>query len=289
MDFQGPGSDMSELNTYLLSKLLWDPTIDADAAIGTFVRGFYQDAAEPIMEYLSLLHGEVVLQGYEVRSAIWTDVNTDPKGYLQPATVLSAAAAIRRALSAVEGPALVRVQQAAMPIYWTILQRYVEFRSYALANRLPWPVEPSLTGIFAAFSRSFNATADRWGIQPSLGLSPAEMPWKHSCSNPLNRSHHCDQLPLLAAQIFTLCPGNGSKVADPVAPLRVNASSVYQRDPVYARGPSVSGLCKCRTSGGTFSASLTARAGQGGATAGRPAGSSSSSPPTVHSQCPSRC
>jgi len=289
MDFQGPGSDMSELNTYLLSKLLWDPTIDADAAIGTFVRGFYQDAAEPIMEYLSLLHGEVVLQGYEVRSAIWTDVNTDPKGYLQPATVLSAAAAIRRALSAVEGAALVRVQQAAMPIFWTILHRFVEFRSYALAHQVPWPVEPSLTGIFAAFSRCFNATAARWGIQPSLGLSPAEMPWEHSCSNPLNTSHHCDQLPLLAAQIFTLCPGNGSKVADPVAPLRVNASSVYQRDPVFARGPSVSGLCKCRTSGGTFSASLTARAGQGGATAGRPAGSSSSSPPTVHSQLPSRC
>eukprot|EP01050_Picozoa_sp_SAG11_P036726 SAG11_NODE_14127_length_624_cov_0.851429_1_plen_185_part_10 len=128
-----------------------------------------------------------------------------------------------------------------MPIYWTMLHRYVELRSYALRYRLAWPVEPTLTRLFATFSRAFNATTERWGIEPSLGLSPRQPPWRHSCNNPLNGSHHCDQLPLLAAQIFTRCP-NSSEVADPVAPFLVNASSTYTRDPVYAGGPSVGGL-----------------------------------------------
>ena len=51
MDISGPGGDMSELNAFLLSKLLWNPDVDTDAAIGSFLRGFYGTrAATFVME-----------------------------------------------------------------------------------------------------------------------------------------------------------------------------------------------------------------------------------------------
>lgn len=49
-----PG-DFSELRQYLLAKLLWDTTIDMEATIADFLRGYYGKAANSIQKYLSLL------------------------------------------------------------------------------------------------------------------------------------------------------------------------------------------------------------------------------------------
>jgi hypothetical protein len=269
MGFQGSGADMSELNAYLLSKLLWDPKADSDAVIATFLRNFYGETASVyIMEYLSLVHGEAVLNGYSPRSAIWSDVNVSPTGYLPPPVVLACAEAFENALAAAAAggtPAeFVRVQQASMSIYWVTLNRWVELRNYAMVNKQPWPIEDTLNEAFVAFGLKYNATARRYGavahagksqnsnftnghgliVAPNMGdsLTPGRgTPYAHSCSNPRNGSIHCAQLPLFQTKLFSRCPAAlGGGLAEPVVPYSVNASSCYSRDPTLMK-PALNG------------------------------------------------
>ena len=47
------GGDMSELKTYLIAKLLWNPQLDADALRAEFLAGYYRAAAPAVEEYLT--------------------------------------------------------------------------------------------------------------------------------------------------------------------------------------------------------------------------------------------
>jgi hypothetical protein len=131
-----------------------------------------------------------------------------------------------------------------MTIYWTILHRWVEMRNYALVSATPWPLQqPTLGEAFETFSGYYNATAKRWrgrGLSsvtyPNLSLLPNAQPWSHKCTNPLNTSRHCAQLPLLRAQLFSRCPvALGGGDGEPVVPYAVNASSCYSLDPRFAK------------------------------------------------------
>ena len=50
--------NFSELKSYLLSKLLWNPNADVNVIIDDFMNGFYGAAATYIREYFDLLHSE---------------------------------------------------------------------------------------------------------------------------------------------------------------------------------------------------------------------------------------
>ena len=51
--------EMSPLSGYLNAKMLWDPNYDEDTAINDFLEGVYGKAAQPIRQYLDLLHDKV--------------------------------------------------------------------------------------------------------------------------------------------------------------------------------------------------------------------------------------
>lgn len=52
--FQGPG-ERSLMRSWVMAKLLWDPSLDVAALTEDFARGYFEDAAEPILEYYTLL------------------------------------------------------------------------------------------------------------------------------------------------------------------------------------------------------------------------------------------
>ncbi|MFW6060610.1 MAG: DUF4838 domain-containing protein [Phycisphaeraceae bacterium] len=54
--YQTVGSDMAALRVWLLSRLMWDPSQDADALLDEFLAGYYGDAGPMIREYLETLH-----------------------------------------------------------------------------------------------------------------------------------------------------------------------------------------------------------------------------------------
>ena len=48
------GGDMSELKSYLIAKLLWNPQLDAAALCAEFLAGYYRAAAPAVAEYLAV-------------------------------------------------------------------------------------------------------------------------------------------------------------------------------------------------------------------------------------------
>lgn len=56
---KGGGGEMAWLRSYVLAKLLWNPSVDVNAAIHEFLQGVYGRAAPRMREYFDLLHHEV--------------------------------------------------------------------------------------------------------------------------------------------------------------------------------------------------------------------------------------
>ncbi|MDD4646398.1 MAG: DUF4838 domain-containing protein, partial [Bacteroidales bacterium] len=54
------GHEFSELKSYLISRLLWNPDINADSVITDFMNGYYGAAAPFVRMYLDTLQGEVL-------------------------------------------------------------------------------------------------------------------------------------------------------------------------------------------------------------------------------------
>lgn len=66
--------ELSPLSGYLNAKLLWDPDYDEDTAITEFLEGVYGEAAEPIRQYIDLLHDKVEKEN--LHAAIWVGPRT---------------------------------------------------------------------------------------------------------------------------------------------------------------------------------------------------------------------
>ena len=52
------GTDFSELRAYMLSKLMWNPSCDADSLMQTFLKGYYGPSAPYLYQYQKLLQNE---------------------------------------------------------------------------------------------------------------------------------------------------------------------------------------------------------------------------------------
>lgn len=55
----GGGGSFSELQAYVMSKLMWDPTTDEKPLIEEWHKGVYGKAAPPMLEWFNLLHDQV--------------------------------------------------------------------------------------------------------------------------------------------------------------------------------------------------------------------------------------
>lgn len=57
--YQSLHGELSELRAYMLSKLLWDPTIPADSLAREFIYGYYGKAAPAVWEYCQMMENLV--------------------------------------------------------------------------------------------------------------------------------------------------------------------------------------------------------------------------------------
>ena len=63
----GLTGEFSDLRNYLISHLIWDPSLDADALLNEFVNLHYGAAASPILEYIAFLHNNAEAKGLHPR------------------------------------------------------------------------------------------------------------------------------------------------------------------------------------------------------------------------------
>lgn len=77
------GGEFSELRCYVLSKLLWNPYLDADSLVNDFVNGYYGKQAAPyIMEYITRMEDELDKSGKAL--TLYEPPFTHSTGYLSP-------------------------------------------------------------------------------------------------------------------------------------------------------------------------------------------------------------
>lgn len=79
----GPkGGDFTELRSYMISKLMWDPYQDADSLMTTFLNGYYGKAGKHIHDYLKLLEGALLASGKDLW--IYDSAISHKDGMLRP-------------------------------------------------------------------------------------------------------------------------------------------------------------------------------------------------------------
>jgi len=69
------GHEFSELKAYLISRLLWNPEVNADSIITDFMNGYFGAAAPFVREYLDALEGEILKTGE------WLDIYGHPTAH----------------------------------------------------------------------------------------------------------------------------------------------------------------------------------------------------------------
>ena len=113
----GLTGEFSDLRNYLISHLIWNPHLDADALLNEFVNLHYETAAPPILAYITFLHDNVEARSLHPRCfPTQEDVGLDAESaqtifdYFQQALALAEKTEIRA-----------RVEKAAIPAYKAML------------------------------------------------------------------------------------------------------------------------------------------------------------------------
>ena len=57
------GGDFSEMRAYMIGKLMWNPDLDADSLMHTFMNGYYGDAAPYLCQYQKIMQGALLASG----------------------------------------------------------------------------------------------------------------------------------------------------------------------------------------------------------------------------------
>ena len=113
----GLTGEFSDLRNYLISHLIWNPHLDADALLTEFVNLHYEAAAPPILAYITYLHDNVEARNLHPRCfPTPEDVGLDAEStqiifdYFQQALTLAEKPEIRA-----------RVEKATIPAYKAML------------------------------------------------------------------------------------------------------------------------------------------------------------------------
>lgn len=131
------GVEMMDLRVWVLSKLYWNPQLDADTLIDEFLHGFYgQTSGTHIKSYLDVIHDSFS------HSSSKLDMYDSPfAGYLDLNTLVSGWGHLANAFQNAANPDVqLRVQIVQMGIMYTVLVRWDELREKAAANDdIDWP------------------------------------------------------------------------------------------------------------------------------------------------------
>ena len=135
--YQSPGGEFQEMRSWVLAKLLWDPTADADKLVNEFLTGYYGAAAPKIREYFDLMHDAVAKSGDELGCYSPSAARfLSRENLLKAESLLGEAALIATATG---GKNLGnRAMREILPVWYVMLTREAEFaRADVRESRVP--------------------------------------------------------------------------------------------------------------------------------------------------------
>jgi hypothetical protein len=118
----GPGHEWSELKSYLLARLLWDPKANVDAETEDFLDGYYGKAGRYIRGYVDALHNALERSG--ARLDIYEPPAVHAADYLSATDIALYDRLFDKAEAAAAGdpPVLTRVRTARLPLMYAELE-----------------------------------------------------------------------------------------------------------------------------------------------------------------------
>jgi len=148
------GAEMMELRAWVLAKLLWDPSLDADKLIAEFIDGYYGPAAPHIRAYLKVTHDAVQATGDPLGCFSGADAK-----FLSLDTLSKGLAHLKAAEQAAGSDAdlLLRVRTAQLPVLYTFIIQWGRLRKEAETTNAPWPVAHTQIGVYREFLRTAEA------------------------------------------------------------------------------------------------------------------------------------
>ena len=122
-NYTSENGEFEKLRSYLLAKILWNPNVDVEAEMDDFLKGYYEDAAPFIEQYIRITHDELK------KSGIVLTIGQHPydhyeKGFLRAELLEKYERLFDEAEAAVKAkPAvLLRVQTARLPLTYATFE-----------------------------------------------------------------------------------------------------------------------------------------------------------------------
>ncbi|MBN1199679.1 MAG: DUF4838 domain-containing protein [Bacteroidales bacterium] len=118
----GNGHECAELKAYLIARLLWNPTLNADSVIQDFLDGYYGEASPMIGAYLAHLHREMTKSGE--RLDIYEHPTAHQNSVLSARNTLQYNRLFDKATKAVgdDPDRLLHVRTARLPLQYSIME-----------------------------------------------------------------------------------------------------------------------------------------------------------------------
>jgi hypothetical protein len=142
------GAEMAELRAWVLAKLLWDPSLDAEQLSDEFIDGYYGPAAPHIKEYLQVTHDAVEASGD------WLGCFSEHTAKFLSFETLSASLGhleVGEGVVTDNADLLFRVRVAKLPVMYTFIMRWDEMRGKAEAAGAKWPLPDSIKTAYDEF------------------------------------------------------------------------------------------------------------------------------------------
>jgi len=116
-------SELFELRSYVMAKLLWNPDSDLDVLISEFTNGYYQEAGIYIKKYIDLIH-EKLQEDQDFFLFLYGDPSQAFSSYLKPELLSAYSDFFDQAEKAVSGKpeVLERVKQARLGVDYAVLE-----------------------------------------------------------------------------------------------------------------------------------------------------------------------
>ena len=143
---EGEGDDFCELKNWLLMRVMWEPSLDGEALIDEFVRGYYGEAVAPLIkQYWNVLIAQaekekIYLGCFGTNSAKWLDLAT-----LNRVTeIMNRAVATATKVYGPDSDELRRLRKSKMGVDHVWLSRYYPLRCESREKKLPFlgPKDP---------------------------------------------------------------------------------------------------------------------------------------------------
>ena len=153
--YTSPGAEFTDLRIWVLSRLLWDPSLDIDDLIRAFCQGQFGAAGDHVYDYLQLM--ATAAQASPVSMGVWDPV-TAPYFDFDTMRQADALLAQAQAQAAVAGSPLeqLHVATARLGADYVILMRSLEYVETAAAESISW--NPDTAARLVRFDNALDAS-----------------------------------------------------------------------------------------------------------------------------------